>query len=142
MKKILPISALVLIMVSFFSISANSQSTKKAKSAVAKTSKVEVYYFHYTRRCATCNAVETETQKAITAIYPAQAKKGQITFKSINLDEKSSEALAKKCNAEGQSLLIISGSNRTDLTDKGFMYAKNSPEKLRVELKKVIDALL
>jgi len=142
MKKTLSVSALVLIMVSLFSISANCQSTKKAKSAVAKTSKVEVYYFHYTRRCITCNAVETETQKTITAIYPEQAKKGQITFKSVNLDEKSSEALAKKCNAEGQALLVMSGGKRVDLTDKGFMYARSNPDKLKAELKKTIDSLL
>jgi hypothetical protein len=125
-----------------FSISANCQTSKKPTSAVAKTSKVEVYYFHYTRRCVTCNAVETETQKTITTIYPDQAKKRQITFKSINLDEKSSEALAKKCNAEGQALLVISGDKRVDLTDKGFMYARSNPEKLKAELKKTIDSLL
>lgn len=141
MKKILTVSALVLIMVSLFSISANCQTSKKS-SAVTKTSKVEVYYFHYTRRCVTCNAVEAETQKTITTIYPDQAKKRQITFKSINLDEKSSEALAKKCNAEGQALLVISGGKRVDLTDKGFMYARSNPEKLKAELKKTIDSLL
>ena len=104
--------------------------------------KVEVYYFHFTRRCSTCQAVETESQKAITALYPAQAKKGLITFKAVNLDEKTSEALAKKCNAEGQALLVISGGKRIDLTEQGFMYAMNSPEKLKAELKKVIDPLL
>ena len=103
--------------------------------------KVEIYYFHYTRRCATCQAVESETQAAIAAFYPAQYKKGLITFKSLNLDEKTSEALAKKCNAEGQALLVISGNKRFDLTDQGFMYAKSSPEKLKAELKKTIDPL-
>ena len=142
MKQILSIPALVLILVSLFSISANCQTTKTTKSTVAKAAKVEVYYFHYTRRCTTCNAVETETQKALTAIYPVQAKKGQITFKSVNLDEKNSEALAKKCNAEGQALLVMSGGKRVDLTDKGFMYARSNPGKLKAELKKTIDSLL
>jgi len=103
--------------------------------------KVEIYYFHYTRRCATCQAVESETQAAIATLYPALYKKGLITFKSLNLDEKTSEALAKKCNAEGQALLVISGNKRFDLTDQGFMYAKSSPEKLKAELKKTIDPL-
>ena len=90
----------------------------------------------------TCNAVETESKAAIAALYPAQFKKGLITFKSVNLDEKGSEVLAAKCKAEGQALLIISGPKRADLTDKGFMYAKSSPGKLKAELKKTIDALL
>ena len=104
--------------------------------------KLEVYYFHYTRRCVTCQAVETETLKSIQQLYSKQFKGGEVTFKSINLDEKNSESLAKRCKAEGQSLLIISNSKRLDLTEQAFMYAKSSPDKLNAELKKTIDPLL
>lgn len=104
--------------------------------------KVEVYYFHFTRRCVTCKAVETETQKSIQQLYSELYKKGIIIFKSINLDESSSSALAEKCKAEGQALVVISGNKRVNLTDKAFMYAKSQPEKLKAELKKVIDPLL
>lgn len=106
------------------------------------TTKVEVYYFHYSRRCATCNAVEEVTKKAISDLYAQQFKKGEIIFKSVNLDEETSDALAKKCKAEGQSLLIIGKGKRKDLTDKAFMYARTSPEKLKAEIKKAIDAVL
>jgi len=139
MKKHISIIIVAVIISSFFS--ANSQTTKATK-VISKPSKVEVYYFHYTRRCVTCQAVETETQKSILALYPLQAKKGLITFKSINLDDKSSEAIAAKCKAEGQSLLITSSNKRVDLTDKAFMYAKSNPIKLKAELKKIIDSLL
>ena len=142
MKKIISVSALVLIMVSVFSISASCQKAKAIKTTVSNSAKTEVYYFHFTRRCATCQAVETESKKAIAALYPAQSKKGLIIFKSVNLDDKGTETLAKKCNAEGQALLVIKGNKRNDLTEKGFMYALNSPEKLKAELKKVIDPLL
>jgi len=108
-------------------------------ASLQAVTKVEVYYFHYTRRCVTCQAVETETQKAIQQLYPEQFKKGLVTFKSVNLDEKSSETAAKKCKAEGQSLLIISNNKRVELTEQAFMYAKSNPEKLKAELKKVID---
>ncbi|HEY5508517.1 MAG TPA: nitrophenyl compound nitroreductase subunit ArsF family protein [Paludibacter sp.] len=138
MKKHISIIILAVIISSFFS--ANSQ-TPKATKLISKPSKVEVYYFHYTRRCVTCQAVETETKKSILALYPLQTKKGLITFTSINLDEKSSEAIAAKCKAEGQSLLITSSNKRVDLTDKAFMYAKSSPLRLKAELKKTIDPL-
>lgn len=104
--------------------------------------KIEVYYFHYTRRCVTCQAVETETLKSIQKLYPEQYKKGLITFKSVNLDEKGSDVFAKKCKAEGQSLLIISRNKRVDLTEQGFMYAKSQPEKLTAELRKILQPLL
>jgi hypothetical protein len=140
MKKLLSLSLLVLLIVSFFGT--NSFADNKIKQpTVSKSTKIEVYYFHYTRRCMTCNAVENESKASIAALYPNYYKKGQITFTSINLDEKGSEVLAKKCQAEGQALLIISGNKRIDLTDKGFMYAKSSPEKLKAELKKTIDAM-
>ena len=100
--------------------------------------KVEVYYFHYSRRCATCNAVEEVSKKTISESFASQFKKREITFKSVNLDEKSSVALAKKCKAEGQALLIVSNGKRVDLTDKAFMYAKSNPEKLKAEIKKAI----
>ncbi|MGB4414610.1 MAG: nitrophenyl compound nitroreductase subunit ArsF family protein [Paludibacter sp.] len=105
-------------------------------------SKVEVYYFHYTRRCVTCQAVEAESQKIISTLYPKEMKEGKIEFIGVNLDEKNSKTIARKCKAEGQSLLVISGSKRIDLTEEGFMYAKTKPEKLKAELKKVIDPLL
>lgn len=104
--------------------------------------KVEVYYFHYTRRCATCNAVEEVTKKSISESFASQFKKREIAFKSVNLDEKSSAVLVKKCKAEGQSLLIISNGKRVDLTEKAFMFARSNPDKLKAEVKKVIATML
>jgi hypothetical protein len=140
MKKLMSLSVLLLA-VSFLSVNTLA-ADKKTQTKVSKSVKVEVYYFHFTRRCVTCQAVETETKTAISALYPTQAKKGLITFTAVNLDEKKSEALAKKCKAEGQALLVISGGKRIDLTEQGFMYAKSSPNKLKAELKKTIDPLL
>lgn len=124
------------------SMSLEAQNKKTQKVATTVSNKIEIYYFHYTRRCITCNAVETVTKEAIAEMYPSQFKKGQITFKSINLDEKESETIAKKCQAEGQALLFIANGKRIDLTDKGFMFAKNSPDKLKTEVKKTVDTLL
>ena len=110
--------------------------------SIQAVSKVEVYYFHYTRRCETCQAVESETLKSVKQLYPEQFKKGLITFKSVNLDEKKNKTLANQCKAEGQALLVISNNKRTDLTEQGFMYAKDQPDKLKAELNKVIRPLL
>lgn len=124
------------------SLSCDAQNAKKqAAKAVAKAN-IEVYYFHFTRRCMTCNAVEAQAKKAVLDLYPTLVQSGKITFRSINLDEANSKTAAEKCAVEGQSLLVVSGSNRLDLTSQGFMYAVNNPEKLKAELKKTIDPLL
>ncbi len=141
MKKLILASVAILLIASFFTVNAGSPATKSAP-ATSSVAKVEVYYFHFTRRCVTCQAVETESQKAIAALYPAQYKSGKIIFKSLNLDENTSKTLAEKCKAEGQQLLIISGNKRFDLTEQGFMYARSNPDKLKQELKTTIDPLI
>jgi hypothetical protein len=139
MKKIILLS-LVLFMV-LGGTSCNAQNTKKQDVKAISTGKVEVIYFHFTRRCMTCNAVETEAKKAVEVMYPKLVKAGTITFKSINLDDASSKTAAEKWGAEGQALLIMGSGKRIDLTREGFMYAVNNPEKLKAELKKAIDPL-
>lgn len=109
---------------------------------VAITEKIEVYYFHYSRRCITCKAVEAEAEKAVKSLYSSQLKSGKIIFKSINLDDKTSLKLAKRCKVEGQSLLIIKGNERIDLTEQAFMNARNNPERLKLEIKKCVDNFL
>lgn len=140
MKKLFLLSFALIMMLG--GVSCNAQSTKKQDVKAVANGKVEVYYFHFTRRCMTCNAVEAETKKAIESLYPALLKSGKISFKGLNLDEGSSKSLAEKCGAEGQSLLVISGNKRIDLTSQGFMYAVSNPEKLKAELKNAIDPMI
>ena len=45
---------------------------------------IEVYYFHYSRRCVTCQAVEAVAQDALIDFY-----EGRIALKSVNLDDKT-----------------------------------------------------
>jgi len=141
MKKLIFTSVMFFLLTSFFTVSA-IKTEKKTESTISSSSKVEVYYFHFTRRCATCKAVETETQKALEALYPSQFKSGKISFKSVNMDDKGNKALVDKCKVEGQALLVTSGNKRVDLIDAGFMYARTNPEKLKTELKKAIDPLI
>ena len=57
-----------------------------------------------------------EGLKVIEGMYPTLVKSGKITFRALNLDDASSKAAAEKCSAEGQSLLVIGGGKRIDLT--------------------------
>lgn len=104
--------------------------------------KIEVYYFHFTRRCTTCQNVENVSKKSVETLYPEKLKKGEISFQSVNLDEKSGEALGKKYSIDGQTLIVICGDKKINLTDKGFLYANDSQEKLTAEIKKAVDSLI
>lgn len=140
MKRIVFFSLMLSFLMS--SMSCESQNKKAPKATTTVSNKIEVYYFHYTRRCITCNAVEDVTKKTLAELYPEQQKKHTIVFASVNLDDATSKAVAEKCQAEGQGLILLANGKRIDLTDKGFMYAKSKPEKLKEELKKAIDTLL
>ncbi|MDA3894071.1 MAG: nitrophenyl compound nitroreductase subunit ArsF family protein [Salinivirgaceae bacterium] len=108
-------------------------------SSLLKNERTElaVYYFHNTRRCATCNAVEAVTIEALKEYYGEKVK-----FSSLNLEEESTEELAKSMKISGQTLIIIYGDKQFDLTNEAFMYARNSPEKLKQKLKATIDPFL
>ncbi len=100
---------------------------------------VDVYYFHFSRRCATCLKVEKVTRESLESLFPDQVKKGEIAFQSINLDEEEGENLGEKYGIEGQTLVVICGDNRVNLTDKGFLYANSRPEKLKAEIKAAVE---
>ena len=106
------------------------------------TTKIEVYYFHFTRRCMTCQNVEKVSKNAVETLYPEKVKGGLVSFQSINLDEKAGEAIGAKYKIEGQTLIVIAGNKRVDLTEKGFLYANDSPDKLKAEIKKSVDGFL
>jgi len=141
MKQLLLWSMVAVMMIG--GMSCNAAQGKKDQSAKkVAVQKVEVYYFHFTRRCMTCIAVEAESKKAVETLYPTQTKAGKITFEGINLDDESSKAIAEKLNVGGQSLLIVGGGKKIDLTSQAFMYARSNPEKLKAEMKAAIDSLI
>jgi predicted membrane-bound dolichyl-phosphate-mannose-protein mannosyltransferase len=140
MKRVVFFSLMLSFLVS--SMSCEAQSKKAQKAATTVSNKVEVYYFHYTRRCVTCNTVEEVTKKSIAELYPEQTQKGTVNFISVNLDDANSKAIAEKCKVGGQALIVTGKDKRIDLTDKGFMFARSKPETLKEELKKAIDPLL
>ncbi|MCB9016215.1 MAG: hypothetical protein H6541_10505 [Lentimicrobiaceae bacterium] len=126
-------------------ISCNNSGVKTEGDAMATVKDragVQVYYFHYSRRCATCNAVEDVTRSVLDEFYPDKLKNGEISFQSINLEEKDGEELGNRLKIAGQALIILKDTLQTDLTEPGFMYALSEPDKLKAEIKSTIDAAL
>ena len=105
--------------------------------AQQKKTPVEVYYFHFSNRCVTCRAVESEAKKDVAELYGKKVK-----FQAMNLEEPAGAKKGKELKVTGQMLLIVKGDQKIDLTSKGFMYARSNPEKLKKILKTQIDALL
>ena len=127
-----------LIMVLFMTMSCTAQSGKQENSlANVKTDAVEVYYFHFTKRCPTCQAIEARSKEFLTDLYGEK-----VSFTALNLDDNEGAAKGKDLGINGQTLLIVRGNTQINLTNEGFMYARNNPDKFRQILKEKIDPLL
>ena len=121
-----------------FTDSASAQASEPAPQ-VKKTTPTEVYYFHFTRRCVTCQTVEKIAEQAVNEFFPGAVKRGDVFFKSVNIEEKGNKDLIKRLKVEGQSLLIVNGKEQVNIVDKGFMYAMNEPDKLKAVVKTNIE---
>lgn len=139
MKRVILFASILVLI--FGSISCNNQGNKKEVAQAISTSDVNVYYFHFTRRCATCMAVEENAYKAIEALYPNEVKAGVYSFTSLNLDEASTKEIADKLGVGGQSLMIVHGDKKIDITSAAWMAAQD-PEKMKVEIQSGIDKVL
>jgi len=114
----------------------NAQTAKKA-TTVSTANKVEAYYFHNTARCVTCKTVEAEAKADLENLYGSQ-----VTFKALNLEDDANKAIAKKLEVSGQTLLLVKGDQKINLTNEGFLYAVTNPTKLKSIIKEKVDGLL
>lgn len=134
----------VFLIALFFPVLAcNAQAPKnEIKSSDSNSDKIEAYYFHFTARCVTCKTIEASAKENLELLYPNQVKSGLITFQSINLDEASSKPIAEKLGVSGQTLLLVKGGQKINLTNEGFLYAVAKPEKFKEIINEKVDGLL
>jgi hypothetical protein len=140
MKALLP-SILMMIM-ALSIISCNAQTKENKPTAETASEDIQVFYFHFTNRCATCNAVENETKVALDSFYPEEMKEGKIDFTSLNLEEDDGKKMAEQLRVSGQTLMIVKGDTKVNLTNEGFMNARTNPDKFQEIIKSQIDKLL
>jgi len=119
-----------------------AQAAAEKPLAGAGKQTIDVYYFHATRRCYSCNNVENQSKAALEKLYPKQMESGDIVFHSVNFENAEGQRLSKELQTSGITLLIVKGKEKRDLTSEGFMYASRMPEKLQESIKKAIDPML
>ncbi len=115
---------------------AQSETESNPVTSELKEAKAEVFYFHYTRRCLTCNTVEEVSKDAV------EKYGDKVVFYSVNLDEEEGKQIGKSLNVTGQSLIIVGNDKQHDLTNEGFMFARSKPKKLVQLIQSKIDAFI
>jgi len=126
----------ILTLALFIPLVCMAQTNKKdAKATTAD--KVEAYYFHSTSRCVTCKMVEAEAKAGLENLYGTQ-----VTFQSLNLEDNTTKPIADKLQVSGQTLLLVKGNQKINITNEGFMYARTNPAKFKSIIKEKVDKLL
>ncbi|ALO16191.1 hypothetical protein L21SP5_02568 [Salinivirga cyanobacteriivorans] len=141
--QLLKISIAGLALVLSFGSCNNEKGTTKEKNekevvkqSPVKAEQVAVYYFHSTRRCATCQAIERVSRSAVKNFF-----EGNIRFVSYNIEEEDGAAKAKEVNVKSSALVIMRDGEKIDITDEAFMNARSNPQKLKALIKEKIEPL-
>ena len=132
MKKIQLFSISIVLLMSSFICNAQTQ-----KKETTTANQIEAYYFHNTSRCITCITVEAEAKADLTNLYG-----DQVTFKALNLEDDATKPIAEKLKVSGQTLLIVKGDQKINMTKEGFLYARTNPEKFKAIIKEKVDGIL
>ena len=139
--KILKSSFIIMLMaITLFACKAQPNEAQIPENT--NSEEIQIYYFHNTKRCATCNAVENETRIALEMFYAEKLKAGEMEFTSINIQEDEGKKMAKTLRISGQTLLIVKGEKQVNLTNEGFMNARTNPTNFHEIIKEQIDKLL
>ncbi len=139
MKISFTFAALVLLL-SCISSCGNNDGKKVASRGIS-TASVSIYYFHFTKRCATCLAVEENARKTVEEMFPNEVRAGDYSFESLNLEEAGTREVADKLAMGGQSLVIVHGNKKIDITGAAWL-AAHDPEKMKAEIKSGVDKVL
>ncbi len=112
------------------------QENRQSDNSQVRAEEVQVYYFHTTRRCATCKAVEEVSKQAVK-----EMDGNKVSFAAYNIEKPEGEEQAKKLGVHGQGLLIVGGDKQINITREGFMFARSQPEKLKDIVQQKINSL-
>lgn len=119
-------------------ISCSSQvDNENQETSVSESENVEVVYFHFTRRCATCNAIEDIASEVVNEMSGSE-----VIFSGYNLDEEKGSKIAEDLGVSGQALLIVSGDKKINLTNQAFMNARSKPDELKNMIKEKVVSML
>lgn len=125
-----------LSLIIFLLIGSLSGLSAMQKEKVQTSNDIKVYYFHATRRCVTCEAVENVSRRAIRDNYG-----DEINFIVVNREKEENLALVEKYKVSGQTLIVVKGDKVENLTNPAFMNARKNPAKLEELIVSTIESM-
>jgi thioredoxin-related protein len=94
--------------------------------------KLQIYYFHATHRCPTCNSIEANIKQVLETNFRNEIEQGIINFTVLNAEDPENKYLAEKYQATGAALHLVDiengVENDNDLTKYAFLYSLKQPD--------------
>lgn len=78
----------------------------EVQNEASKVDRIEVFYFHSTRRCFSCQTLEQFTKLTMEEYYQPQMRDGIIVFNSFNVEDEENKEIVQRFKATGSSLFI------------------------------------
>ena len=103
---------------------------------------IEIYFFHFSRKCNSCEAIKSEIPAFLQQFYPEEWKSGKIVFRMVNTETDQGKEIARDLDIIGQQVLIFKGTLSIEITQPAFLFAHDDPERFGAILKEEIDKLL
>lgn len=130
---------IVFLLIATILFVACNQSSQKTNNEQVKNEitqnpnlKLQIYYFHATNRCPTCNSIEANIKQVLESNFKNEVEQGIVNFTVLNVEDEANKTLAEKFQATGASLHLIDIENGTekdnDLTDYAFSYSRNKTD--------------
>lgn len=73
----------------------------------ASASKVIAYYFHGTRRCATCQTIEAYAEESLKASFLEELEKETLEWRVVNVEEPGQEHFVKDYELSTRSVVLV-----------------------------------
>ncbi len=119
--------------------------TVEIKPVSTQQNRLEVFCFHGTRQCETCNNMKANTKTTLDKYFATQLKDSTIVFSIVDVDDEKNEKLAEKFQATGTALMVnkvVNGKDSIiDWSDFAFEKA-NDNDVYITELKTMIESVL
>lgn len=93
------------------------QSAASQQSLPSTENVTTLYYFHGTRRCMTCNKIESQTRTVAETKFAAALADGTLRFKSVNVDEPANEHFVSDFQLVSSTVVVQRGENYKRLDD-------------------------
>jgi hypothetical protein len=88
-------------------LSKSAEPTKGSPDSVKTPAhQVIVYYFHGTKRCATCLKLEAYTTEAVDSAFADQLKSGALVFRVVNTDSTGNEHFTEEYQLYTKSVIL------------------------------------